>query len=148
MTREEALSYTARLCNKAEYCRAEIATKLRAKGLSGADIDAVVDELEHQRLVDDHRFALAFVRTKFRNQLWGRRKIALELQRRRIDRATIDEALGQITDREYTAALRALIDRKTRTIATPVDATARASMARTLIGRGFEPSLVFSLLVR
>ncbi len=148
MTREEALTYTARLCNKAEYCRAEIATKLRTKGLSAGDIDAVVDELERQRLVDDRRFALAFVRTKFRNQLWGRRKIAIELQRRRIARTAIDEALAQITDHEYTAALRALIDRKTRTIATPVDAPARASLARTLIGRGFEPSIVFSLLPR
>ncbi|MDE6565010.1 MAG: RecX family transcriptional regulator, partial [Muribaculaceae bacterium] len=84
MTPEEAYNYAAALCNKAEYCRSEIISKLRNKGLDPADMPAVIQRLEEQRLIDDRRYAMAFARQKFRNQYWGRRKIEIELRRKRI----------------------------------------------------------------
>lgn len=148
MTTEEAYNYAAALCNKAEYCRSEIYAKLRTKGLGGAEIQAVLSQLEEQRLVDDRRYALAFARHKFRNQHWGRRKIEIELRRKRISAETIRDAIGQISERDYIAALRAIIAKKARTYTAPLDHGARTSIARYAISRGFEPSLVFPLIPR
>lgn len=146
MTPEQAYTYAAALCNKAEYCSAEIAAKLHAKGTAPDDIAGVLDKLQSQRLVDDHRYAMAFARQKFRNQLWGRRKIEIELRRKRIPSDIIAEATAQIGEREYTAALRSIIAKKARSYPAPLDHASRTSIARFAIARGFEPSLVFDTL--
>lgn len=146
MTPEQAYTYAAALCNKAEYCSAEIAAKLRTKGLDSADIADVLGTLHAQRLVDDRRYAMAFARQKFRNQLWGRRKIEIELRRKRIASDIIAEATAQIGEREYTAALRSIITKKARSYPAPPDRAARTSIARFAIARGFEPSLVFDAI--
>ena len=143
MTPEQAYTYAAALCNKAEYCTAEIAAKLRTKGLDAADIANVLSTLHAQRLGADRRYAMAFARQKFRNQLWGRRKIEIELRRKRIPSDIIAEATAQIGEREYTAALRSIIAKKARSYPAPPDRAARTSIARFAIARGFEPSLVF-----
>jgi len=146
MSPEEAYTYAAALCNKAEYCRFEILTKLRNKGLESSDASTVLQKLEEQRLVDDHRYAMAFARQKFRNQLWGRRKIDIELRRKHIAADTISDALGQISDRDYASVLRTIIAKKAKSYPRPLDRSARTAIARYAISRGFEPSLVFPLL--
>lgn len=148
MTSEQAYNYATTLCNKAEYCSAEISAKLRAKGLTTGDIADVLATLQAQRLIDDRRYALAFARQKFRNQHWGRRKIEIELRRKRISTETIRDAIGQISERDYIAALRVIIAKKARTYTAPLDHAARTSIARYAISRGFEPSLVFPLIPR
>lgn len=146
MNAEQALTYAAALCNRAEYCTAEIAEKLRKKGLGPTDIRTVVRKLTDLRLIDDSRYAQAFVRQKVQNQLWGRRKIAVELRRKRIDADIIADALDQIDETDYLDILKTVIKRKARTLADPDDRTARAAIARYAIARGFEPSLIFDLL--
>ncbi len=148
MTPEEAYNYAAALCNKAEYCRSEIISKLRNKGLDPANMPIVIQRLEEQRLIDDHRYAMAFARQKFRNQYWGRRKIEIELRRKRITPDSISDALDQINERDYSAALRAIIAKKAKSYTRPLDNAARTSIARYAISRGFEPSLVFPLIPR
>lgn len=148
MTQEDAYNYAATLCNKAEYCRSEIISKLRNKGLDQSDIPAVIQRLEEQRLIDDRRYAMAFARQKFRNQYWGRRKIEIELRRKRISPDTVSDAIAQINERDYSAALRAIIAKKAKSYPRPLDHAARTSIARYAISRGFEPSLVFPLIPR
>ena len=148
MTAEQALNYAATLCNRAEYCSAEITEKLRKKGLAPADIHIIIQKLIDLRLIDDSRYAHAFVRQKAQNQLWGRRKIAIELRRKRIDADIISNALDQIDKNDYLNTLKTVIARKARTLADPDDRTARAVIARYAISRGFEPSLVFDLMHR
>lgn len=146
MTAEEAFSYAATLCNRAEYCTSEIAAKLRTKGLAASDVARVLEALREQRLIDDRRFAIAFVRQKFRDRRWGRRKIEMELRRKRIAPDTIAEALGCISDRDYAAALTAVLTAKARLYPRPLDRADLNAIARTAISRGFEPALVFQAL--
>ncbi len=143
ITAEQALAYATALCNRAEYCSHEIAVKLLRKGLPDDEVPEVLEVLQRHRLVDDSRYADAFVRQKFRNQLWGRRRIELELRRKHIAQPTIARALRQIGDDEYLAALRHIIARKKATFATPLTPRDRQSIARFAIARGYEPSLVF-----
>lgn len=146
ITAEQALTYAAALCNRAEYCSHEIAVKLLRKGLPDDELPDVLEVLQRHRLVDNTRYAHAFVRQKFRNQLWGRRRIELELRRKHIPGPAIAEALRQIDDDEYLAALRRLIARKKASCSTPLTPRDRQVIARFAIARGFEPSLVFPLL--
>lgn len=146
MTAEQAFTYAAALCNRAEYCTAEIAAKLRTKGVEASDAARVLETLRRERLVDDRRFAMAFVRQKFRDSRWGRRKIEIELRRKHIDPDIIAEALGRINERDYAAVLAAFLVAKARSHSRPLDRAALISIARAAISRGFEPALVFPAL--
>lgn len=143
ITSEQALTYATSLCNRAEYCSHEIAVKLLRKGLAEDELPEVLEVLQRHRLVDDERYAEAFVRQKFRNQFWGRRRIELELRRKHIAQPTIARALRQIGDEEYLDTLRHIIARKKAAYSTPLAPRDRQAIARFAIARGFEPSLVF-----
>ena len=53
------------LCNRAEHCSSEISEKLRRKGFPQSQIDGMLERLIATRLIDDRRFAAAYVHSKF-----------------------------------------------------------------------------------
>lgn len=146
MTVEQALDYASALCNRAEYCTSEIAAKLKAKGLTPPQVEETLAKLKSARLIDDKRYAGAFVRQKFRNQLWGKRKIETELRKKRIDHRIISAALAQISDSDYRQAVSQTVARKAASLGGATDAKTRTAIARFALSRGYEPALVFQAL--
>lgn len=140
ITPERARVRAEELCARAEHCSGEIREKLLRWGLTRVDADAIVDALVDTRFIDDARFARAFVRDRVRFARWGRRKIAAALYQKRIDRATIAEALDAIDPDEYLEAARAVVAAKARNY----DGTyeSRARIYRAAAARGFEPDII------
>lgn len=115
-TPEEALAGLMRLCARAEKSTGDALRLLRTWGVEEQARETVLAKLLEQRFIDDVRFAEAFVREKLRLSGWGEYKIRTALQRKGIDRETIDRALQQ-TDREgMTDRLRTQLARKARTV--------------------------------
>ena len=139
-SREEALLKMADLCARSEQCSSEIEKKLRAKGMTAADISWVVAELHARRFVDETRYARAFARDKVRFAGWGRLKIRAALAAKRIPSAVIAEALGEIEDKDYEEALRRASAAKAATLNLEEYAD-RVKLARHLYSRGFEPDI-------
>ena len=139
-------SWATSRCSQKEYCRSEITQKLRTKGATPAEIEALLKRLEAERYIDEERYARAFVSDKFRFDHWGRIKIAYALRQKGIDTNTIDDALAQIDDADYRRSLADFIALRRRTTKADSTYALNQKIARAAITRGFEPQMVFDAL--
>lgn len=118
----------ARYCAYQERCRQEVRLKLSGLGVKGAaEAARCMTRLEAEGFLDENRFAHAYVRGKFRQNHWGRRKIIMGLRAKGISEADVAEALGEIDPADYESAGRAVLER---------------NGWQTALSRGFEPDLL------
>ena len=143
---EAALIRCEELCARAEQCEFELRRKLSGWGIGEEDSDAIISSLTRRRFLDENRYAAAFIRDKYRFARWGRRKITMARQQKRIDADTIDEALGLIDEDEYQAILAKLLTMKARTMERPLSYEDRTKLFRYALSRGFESGLASSLI--
>ena len=133
-------------CSQKEYCRSEIAQKLRTKGATPDEIELLLARLESERYIDETRYARAFVSDKFRFDHRGRIKIVNALRMKGVSSNDIDDALELITDDDYRASLSDFIASRRRTTKGDTPYAINQKIARSAISRGFEPPLVFDAL--
>ena len=133
-------------CSQKEYCRSELAQKLRTKGATPSEIELLLTRLEAERYIDESRYARAFVSDKFRFDRWGRIKITNALRLKGISSNDIDDALQLITDADYRKTLSDFITSRRRTTHGSTPYAINQKIARAAITRGFEPHVVFDAL--
>lgn len=103
----------------------------------------VLARLKHERLIDDERYALDFARARASGRRQGGRRIAQELRKRGVPDRHIDAAIAQVfADLDEAAMVRKVIERRTRAERGPLDARRTASLYRTLLRAGFDPSVI------
>lgn len=136
------------LCNRAEHCSYEIEKKLRDRGYPQALIRPIIANLEESGLIDNRRFARAYVHSKAAYSGWGRLKIRSGLIAKRIDRDTIESALiEEIDNKDYTLGAFKAIRSKLRSL--PPDTPprdAKMKLMRFGASRGYEASLIIKIL--
>ena len=120
--------------------------KLRAKGATPEQAAQLLERLQHEGYTDDLRYARAFVSDKFRFDHWGRLKIAAALRAKALPSHLIDEALHDIDEADYEAAIASFIQSRRRTLKAPDAHTLALKVARAAVNRGYEPHRVFDLL--
>ena len=138
----KALLRLEELCARAEHCEFELRQKLYRWMVPASDADTIINSLKHRRFLDDQRFTRAFVRDKIQYARWGKRKIALALAAKRIERDTVAEALDDIDQSDYENNLAELLKAKARTIDDAKTYDGRTKLFRFAASRGFEPDLV------
>ena len=146
LTPPEALHRAATLCSSAKHCTADIREKLARWGVTEADSRTIIDRLVQERFIDEQRYAVAFVKDKFRFSGWGRIKMRYALQQKRIDGSDIDHALATLDEEQYNDRLLELLQAKSRSIRDDDPEARRAKLFRFAASRGFEPSLIFNAL--
>ena len=135
---EEARIKAEAYCSVSEHCRADVLRKLQLWGVSMEDWEGIVRHLEEEKYVDDGRYALAFVRDKYRFNQWGRVKIAQALRMKQVPSACIAEALEEIDEEEYLSILTALLRRKQRSVKAASDYERKGKLIRFAAGHGYE----------
>lgn len=138
---EAARLKMADLCARGEHCSFEIKEKLRKMQISTSIAEEITDYLIENRYIDNLRFATAFARDKVRLSGWGRNKIRMALAMKRIDSSDIREALDEIDEEDYDAALNKAAAAKAKSLDLS-DYNDRARLFRHLAARGFEASLI------
>ncbi|MCR8911221.1 RecX family transcriptional regulator [Barnesiella sp. ET7] len=146
LTPPEALHRAAALCSSAEHCTADIREKLARWGVTEADSRTIIDRLVQERFIDEQRYAVAFVKDKFRFSGWGRIKMRYALQQKRIDGSDIDHALATLDEEQYNDRLLELLQAKSRSIRDDDPEARRAKLFRFATSRGFESTLIFNAL--
>jgi len=146
LTPPEALHRAAALCSSAEHCTADIREKLARWGVTKADSRTIIDRLVQERFIDEQRYAVAFVKDKFRFSGWGRIKMRYALQQKRIDGSDIDHALATLDEEQYNDRLLELLQAKSRSIRDDDPEARRAKLFRFATSRGFESALIFNAL--
>ena len=146
LTYEEALHKSAAYCSQSEHCISDLKNKLAQWGVIDADQTKIISYLIDEKYIDESRFACAFVKDKFRYNKWGRIKIRLELNQKKIDKELIDEALESIDSEEYTAMITRLAREKERKLTYRNEYEKKGKLYRYLTGKGFEMDVISRLI--
>lgn len=124
-----------------EHSRAELHNKLLPYVQEGEDINAVLDELENCNWLSDVRAATLLVDSK--RTRFGIQRITHELRQKGIAENLIAEALPELKENEFDAAVEVWC-KKFGTIAQ--DAKEKAKQIRFLQSRGFSSEVIFKVL--
>ncbi|MEZ5319663.1 MAG: regulatory protein RecX [Vicinamibacterales bacterium] len=133
-----------RLLGRRDYSVTELRDRLARRGYPADDIETTVERLQADGLLDDRRFAEAYVRTASRLKSRGRRRIERELVARGIDRSLAADLTAGITDDVETTAIERLLLR--RRLSLPLAPAARRSLYQQLLRRGFSSDAISAAL--
>lgn len=133
--RDEALAIATRALARREHSRRSLGERMRRAGVSEADAEDVLTELEQVGLLDDGRYARERARV-LAERGKGDAAIRYDLERTGVSAAAVEAALADL-DPERARAER-LVGRRGATPAT----------ARLLAGRGFDEDVVAAVVAQ
>jgi regulatory protein len=141
-----ALNRAMALCAGREICSYDINRKLISRGLKDDEASKILNILIQDKFIDDERYALAFVKDKFRNNKWGRIKIGSALKMKRIPEEMIRNAMESINNEEYIDLLKSILVKQKKTIKSKNQFDLKGKLLRHCLSKGFESHLVYDLL--
>jgi regulatory protein len=142
----EAKAKLESFCAYQERCDYEVRKKLHEWELYQEDIEALIADLISNNFLNEERFARAYCSGKFRMKRWGRIKIKQGLKQKRISDYSIAQGLSEIDPEEYEESLLKLASKK-KFPGLPLDSWEyKAKMSKYLHNKGYEPSLIQSLI--
>ena len=147
-TVEEARLKAEAYCAMSEHCTDDVCRKLEQWGVPLAEFDSILEHLKKEKYVDDRRYAIAFVRDKYRFNQWGRIKIAQSLRLKQIDSEEIKLAMEEVDEAEYLDILTSVIRRKLPAVKAVNDYERRGKLVRFAVGRGYEVEKILQCLNR
>jgi regulatory protein len=143
LTPEQALSKAQSYCAYQERCHKEVRDKLHQLGLNPELIEDILVQLIKDNYLNEERYALLFAGGKFRIKKWGKIKIRLGLEKRKVSAYCIKQALKAIEDKPYLQALDKLLTDRAKSIKQASPVKRSYVMGQYAISRGFEPELVW-----
>ena len=143
---ESLLQKLQRFCAYQERCSLDVVQKLRAWKVPKSLQEKLLKQLKEEELIDDQRFANAFVRGKFRVNRWGRNRITYELRARQLPEPVISIALREIDEEQYLDTIRTLIIKKNQEINPGKTVNKREKIINFVVGKGFESDLVLRMI--
>ena len=96
--------------------------------------------------INEKRYAVAFVRDKFRLNKWGKIKITMALREKGIEKELILSALDKIDEGEYQELLSMLLKNKSKTIKYDFEYEKQGKLFRFAQSRGFENNVIEQVL--
>jgi len=145
-TAQNALNKIFRFCAYQERSHGEVKAKLFEYGLDSAEADAILSHLITEGFLNEERFAKAFAGGKFRILKWGKLKIQRELESSGVSPRNIAIGLKEIDSSEYPQTLLSLAKRKSNQINEENIYKRKNRVARFVIGKGYEPELVWEIV--
>ena len=142
---EQAHERALRLLARRPRSETEIRQRLQKAGVAALVITVVIDRLRASKLLDDEAFAKFWVenRTTFRPR--SKRALQMELKRKGVSSAALDEALQETNDAEAAYALA--LKRAKRLAALPAP-DFRRKLSDYLARRGFDYETVEPIVRR
>jgi len=137
------------LLARRELAEAQVRTRLARRKFDEDDIDAAVARLRSERAIDDRRTAVACARTEVRIRHRGRARVVRQVETLGIARDVARDAVAEVfAEIDETALLEEALDRRLRHGMSLSDPAVFRRVHRYLLGQGFEPGPVMTLLRR
>jgi regulatory protein len=135
------------LLARRELAEAQVRTRLAKRKFDEDDIDAAVARLRGERAIDDRRTALACARTEVRIRHRGRARVMRHVEALGIARDVARDAVAEVfAEIDETALLEQALDRRLRHGMSLSDPAVFRRVHRYLLGQGFDPGRVITLL--
>lgn len=141
-TPKEALIKAAAYCAYQERTQQEVRHKLYTYGLEPDDIEELIVRLSQEKMIDEERYAQAYVRGKYNLKRWGRRKIMQGLKAKGISDYCVKQGLKEINPEVYEENLLYLLEKKNQTEKEKNPFTRRQKLSYFLMSKGYENDLV------
>ncbi len=138
----EALQKIAAFCAYQERTHKEVEQKLKSYGLDEDEAGEIIIRLSREKLLDEERFAQAFVRGHYRHKKWGRRRIIQDLKQKGISEFCIKSGMKEIDGDEYYQNLLDLLEKKDRQEKEPHPHKRRQKISLFLTSKGYEQDLI------
>lgn len=146
LTLAEAKFKAEHFCAYQERCHQEVEAKLKEWLVFGDWAAEVILHLIEQNFLNEERFAKAYAGGKFRTQHWGRMKIKNELKKREISAYCMQLGMKEIDEDDYLKVLAQIASKKKKEVKAKSEWEQNNKVSIYLIGRGFEPELVWATL--
>lgn len=146
LSQKEALNKAARYCAYQERSQQQVRDKLYSYGLFPDEVEETIAELITEDFLNEERFAIAYARGKFKLKHWGKIKIIEGLKQHKVSKYCINQGLKEIDDADYYQKLSSLISKKFEALNEDNPFKANQKVARYLISKGYEPTLVWDML--
>ena len=137
-----ALSKLQKYCSYQDRCHKEVFQKLKEMRMIPEASEKIIAALVDGNYLNEERFAMAFVRGKFKIKKWGKRRLKSELKQRNISNYLLCKSLKQIKDEEYNATFEALANRKAASLSGTLPIK-KKKLADYLLYRGWESQKVY-----
>ncbi len=127
---------------------AEVRSKLIKAGFSAAEANETVERLNSAGYLDDARFASLLTASRAKNKLWGKRRIAAELQSKGVASDIIASCLAVVEGEAEEKAALAAFEKWLKKNGSPrsLDKKLFAKAMRHLMGRGFSTSVALKIV--
>ncbi|MDF9800906.1 regulatory protein [Catalinimonas alkaloidigena] len=142
--RQQAKAKAAKYCAYQERTQQQVRDKLYQYGLYSDAVEEVLAELITDGFINEERYAQAFSRGKFGQNKWGRVKIEMMLRQKGLSNYCIQSGLKEIAEEDYRQQLRELLNKKWASLDGEDDYTRKNKTVRYLMGKGYEPDLIWS----
>ena len=126
--------------------RNELRNYLVKKNYSNEDIDNTIDRLEKESIINDDRYAKAYINDKFNLSSSGPNKIKNELLKNGIDEIIINNYLDEIDREDIELKLDKLIDKKIKTTKNCSGNVLRFKVLNYFINEGYNKSDIERIL--
>jgi regulatory protein len=143
---EQAVEKAKKYCAYQERSQQEVRNRLFGMGLYSKEVEQAIALLVSEGFINECRFAVQFAKGKFRIKNWGLIKIELGLRAKNVSANCIKIALKEIDREEYLKVLKKLVSSRLAFEKEKHPFRKNQKVARYVIGRGFEPGLVWDML--
>ncbi|RLV48582.1 regulatory protein RecX [Nocardioides mangrovicus] len=126
--------------------RAELATKLSARGVPDAVAGRLLDRFTEVGLIDDAAFAQAWIEQRQSGRGLARRALSQELRRKGVEDDVVKEALDEVDPEAEVEAARMLVRRKLRSVRALDEQTAIRRLSGMLARKGHGPGVAYRVV--
>ena len=142
---DEATKKIKSFCAYQERNHREVKNKLFEFGLYPNQVEELISLMINEGFLNEERYAKTYAGGKFRIKQWGKQKIIYNLKLKGLSSYCIKKGLQEIDDEEYILAAKKLLISKYKTLGKR-SATKDVKVKNFLMQRGFENSIIYSLL--
>jgi len=143
---QQAREICLRLLEAGPRTAAELAKRLRAKGISDEVAAEVLERFADVGIVDDALFARMWVDSRHRSKGLSGRALSQELRRKGVDDSLVREAVGELDPDEEVVTARALVRRKLGTTQGLTTEARVRRLAGMLARKGYPSGLAFRVV--
>lgn len=147
LSQEQIIKKLESYCAYRERCEAEVKQKLFTLKVEEEEVGFYLQYLIENNLLNENRFIDAYARGKFNIKSWGRRKITIALQQKKIDVNKIKQSIEHIDEDMYIQRLNIVLEKKNQQLIKETDEfKKKQKLIYFAMQKGYEPDLIYKAI--
>ena len=143
---EKTKKAALRLLSFRPRSESELRQRLAMKKLPAEAIDAVVEDLRREKMLNDEQFAKLYALSRIQSRTFGKDRVKRELVRRGLSTADVEGAMQSIADIDEYSVAEEMAKRKLATLKNVSQEARKRRLHGALLRRGFSSAVIYKVL--